>query len=189
MLILGDIIAGGGIGLLLGTLLGLSVSPVVQGVVVAITALLGAVLGLKAGEGSGQSWRIGAFGLLGTVGVLLGLAVRSGALLAPSVKAEVAQWRDAGYGEQDALAFVAYHRHGIKPAQSTISEPSDAKAQTNALYATDTRSLCNTIGLISDPAQKVAIVRRFPAYAAAAAAAANSADPAATLARELKCND
>ena len=169
----GEIVAGGGIGLLLGTLLGLSVSPVVQGVVVAITALLGAVLGFKTSEGTGQTWRIGAFGLLGTGGVLLGLAVRSGSLMAPSVRSEVAGWYYAGYSQKDALAFVAYHRLGIKPAQ-LVTEAPGAKEQSNALYAQTTHSLCGAIAMVASPEQKLAIVRRFPAYAAQADAAAST---------------
>lgn len=187
--VLGDVAAGGGIGLLLGVLLGLSVSPVVQGVVVAITALLGTVLGLKSGDSPGRSLRIAAFGLLATGGIMLGLAVRSGDLLAPSPRAEVAAWRNAGYSEEDARAFVAYHRLGIKPATATISAPADAQQQTNALYASVGQSLCNAIALVSDPEQKLAIVRKFPSFAGIASAAENSADPSATLMRELKCGN
>jgi hypothetical protein len=186
MPILADIVAGGGVGLLLGYLLGLSVSPVVQGVVVAITGLLGALLGLQQGA-AGMSWRIGAFGIFCTAGVTLGLFVRSGSLLTPSVKQEVAQWQAAGYLKQDALAFVAYLRLGIKPAGITISDAPEAKQQANALYAQDSRSVCNVIGLVKDVDQKLAIVRRFPAYAALADASAKSADPEGTLMRGLKC--
>jgi hypothetical protein len=188
-MLFGEIVAGGGIGLLLGTLLGLSASPVVQGVVVAITALLGALLGFKTSEGTGQTLRIGAFGLLGTAGVLLGLAVRSGSLLAPSVRSEVAAWRAAGYSQQDALTFVAYHRLGIKPAQLLVAEAPEAKEQSNALFADTARSLCGTIALVASPEQKLAIVRKFPAYAALAEAAASTPDPGATLVQELKCGN
>lgn len=187
--VLGDVAAGGGVGLLLGTLLGLSVSPVVQGVVVAITALLGGLLGLSSGQSTGRSLRIAAFGVLATGGILLGLAVRSGGLLAPSPRSEVAAWRNAGYSAEDARAFVAYHRLGIKPPSATISVPADAPEQTNALYADVGQSLCNAIALVSDPAQKLAIVRKFPSFAGIAAAAENSTDPSATLMRELKCGN
>lgn len=186
MPILADIAAGGGIGLLLGYLLGLSVSPVVQGVVVAITGLLGAVLGLKQGE-SGQSWRIGAFGFLCVAGVSLGLLVRGGSLLAPSVKDEVAQWQAAGYARQDALAYVAFLRLGVKPAGLTVADAPEAKQEASALYAADTRSVCNLVGLVKDVDQQIAIVRRFPAYTALADASAKSADPEATLMKGLKC--
>jgi hypothetical protein len=185
---LANIVAGGGVGLLLGYLLGLSVSPVVQGVVVAITGLLGALLTVQQGEAADRSWRIGAFGVFCVIGITAGLAVRAGSLMTPSIQGEVARWTEAGYTRQDALAFVAYQRLGVKPQGVTISDAPEARQIASALYAADTHSVCNTIGLLKDPAEKVALARRMGFGAAADAAAANS-DPGATLTRVLKCGE
>lgn len=182
---LADIAAGGGVGLLLGYLLELSVSPIVQGVVVAITGLLGALLGLQQSAGGGRSWRICAFGVFCTIGVTLGLMVRAGSLMTPSVERQVAQWTAAGYVKADALAFVAYQRLGVKPAELTIGTAPGAQQMASALYASQTRSACNVIALLKDPAEKIAIARRMGFGDAANAAAA--ADPGATLTRLLKC--
>ena len=70
--LIGDVVAGGGMGLLVGVLLGLSVAQAVGGVIAALSALIGAFLGLTGGGGT-RSWRIGGFGLACVIGVLLGL--------------------------------------------------------------------------------------------------------------------
>jgi hypothetical protein len=184
---LADIAAGGGLGLLIGYLLGLSTSPVVQGVVVAMTALLGAFLGFKPDESAGRAWRIGAFGLLCTVGITLGLAVRGGSLLTPSVKSEVAGWETAGYDKRDALAFVAYQRLGVKPAELTIAASPAASREANVLYAKDTRSVCNAIGLLSVPDKLKLLRDRGGGFADIAATAARSTNPDAVVAAALQC--
>lgn len=114
--------------------------------------------------------------------------MRSGSLMTPSIQGEVEQWTAAGYAKKDALAFVAYQRLGVKPEGVTISEAPEAKQVASALYASDTRSACNAIGLLKDPAEKIAIARRM-GFGAPADAAAGAADPGATLTRLLKCGD
>ena len=94
-LLLADVAAGSGMGLLVGVLLGLSVAQAVGGVIAALSALIGGFLGLTGGGGA-RSWRTGAFGLACVIGVLLGLFVRSGAVLAPSIEQDVAQWQQPG---------------------------------------------------------------------------------------------
>lgn len=185
---LADIAAGGGIGLLLGYLLGLSVSPIVQGVVVAITGLLGAVLGIGQTQHPGRSVRIGAFGLFCVAGVTLGLAVRGGSLLVPSVKAQVTTWTRAGYSTAEARAYVAYQRLGIKPATLVTATPPDSRASSSALYAADTRSACNAIGLLADPRQRLVLARQM-GFAKAANQAAESPNPSASLDRLLRCGN
>lgn len=187
MPVLADLAAGGGLGLLMGYLLGLSVTPVVQAVIVAITALLGGFLGLKQGEGDGRSWRIGSFGLLCTLGITLGLAVRGGSLLSPSVKQQVDSWETAGYDKQDALAFVAYQRLGVKPATLTIAASPAAEREANVLYAKDTKSLCNAIGLLAVPDRLKLLRDRGGEFADIAATAAKSADPDAVVTAALQC--
>lgn len=187
MPLVADIVAGGGLGLLMGYLLGLSVTPVVQAFIVAVTALLGAALGLTPGASEGKSWRIGSFGLLCTLGITLGLAVRGGSLLTPSVRQQVEGWQAAGYDKHDALAFVAFQRLGVKPAELTIAESAPAMREANVLYAKDTRSVCNAIGLLP-VADKLKLLRdRGGAYADIATAAEKSPDPAATVTAALQC--
>ncbi len=123
--------AGAGLGLLAGLLLGLSVSQVVGGFVAALSALLAGFLGLTAAPGTDRAWRIGAFGLACAAGVLIGLAIRSGALLAPSVDEDVREWQRAGYPTEQALAYVAFARLGVKPQGATVTAaPAPAPAPT-----------------------------------------------------------
>jgi hypothetical protein len=70
--VLAEIVAGGGLGMLVGFLLGLSVAQVVGGVVASLAALLGAFLGRSGTQTQDRGWRIGAFGLMCAAGVALG---------------------------------------------------------------------------------------------------------------------
>ena len=54
MVVLAQLVSGGGLGLLVGFLLGLSVSQVVGGVVAALAALLGGFLGLSGTQTAGS---------------------------------------------------------------------------------------------------------------------------------------
>jgi hypothetical protein len=158
-----DLFAGLGIGLLVGVILGLSLSAVVGTVIGALTALLAAFLGLsdkplaKSGEGAEaptslrrRDARIGAFGIACTLGVLLGLFLRTHDLLALPMKDRVQRWIDAGYEPRQARQLVTFEETGLVPegwAGGTESDGGDpgvpatrAAARVTALYGAEARA-------------------------------------------------
>jgi hypothetical protein len=194
-----EVFAGSGLGLLVGYLLGLSVSQVVGGVVAALSALLGAFLGLQPGAASadaapqarGRAARTGAFGLFCVIGITLGLAVRSGSLLAPSVKADVQDWVTAGYAPAEAQAYVAFARLGLQPKGAELASGAAGEAavnaHTNTLFAAATRSACNDVDGLATIDDKLAALRAHGgSFAALAQAIAQAPDRAAALARAMK---
>jgi hypothetical protein len=183
--ILAEVVAGGGLGLLVGFLLGLSVAQVVGGVVASLAALLGAFLGLSGAQTADRAWRIGAFGLLCATGVALGLTVRAGGLLSPSVAGDVGTWTAAGYPADQARAFVAFQRLGVKPGTMTVTAPPAAVAESSALFAGQT-SVCNELQNLPVPAQLRILRRQGGLWVGIAAAADAAADPAPGLAAGLK---
>jgi hypothetical protein len=178
-----DEAAGGGMGLLVGVLLGLSVAQAVGGVIAALSALLGGVLGLTGGSAM-RAWRTGAFGLACVIGVLLGLFVRSGAVLAPSIEQDVAQWQRAGFSREQALSYVAFARLGIKPAGTEASARPAADATSNALFA-DKAGVCTRLQRLPAPAQLRILTETSEAYGALAAAVQAAADQNAVLSAGL----
>jgi hypothetical protein len=115
-------------GLLVGFLIGLSITPVVGSVIAALTALLGAFLGLtdrltaSSEHGDGKPWRVAAFGLACSVGVVLGITVRANNLLVSSPKARVAAWTDAGFSGDRARELVTYSEFGLRPSNATAED-------------------------------------------------------------------
>jgi hypothetical protein len=178
-----DVAAGGGMGLLVGVLLGLSVAQAVGGVIAALSALIGGFLGLTGG-GSVRSWRTGSFGLACVIGVLLGLFVRSGAVLAPSIEQDVAQWQRAGFSKEQALSYVAFARLGIKPAGAEMTARPTADATSNALFA-DRAGVCARLQRLPASAQLRILTETGEAYAALAAAAQAAANQQAVLSAGL----
>lgn len=181
--LLADIVAGGGMGLLVGMLLGLSVAQAVGGVIAALSALIGGFLGLTGG-GEARSWRTGAFGLACVAGALLGLFVRSGAVLAPSIEQDVVQWQRAGYSKEQALSYVAFARLGIKPAGTEMTARPTVDATSNALFA-DKAGVCARLQRLPAATQLRILTETGEAYAALAAAAQAAADPQPVLSAGL----
>jgi hypothetical protein len=156
----GGAVAGGAIGLLVGIAAGLSSAPVIAVVVGAISAGLLILLGLKKGdpatessgnEGAGATSvaRIAAFGIVCTLGLLLGVLARAHDVLAPSVTKSVQAWKDAGYPEQQAREIVLYLRAGLtqpksegKESELVANRPSLAGAQSTFLAAAASDSVC-----------------------------------------------
>jgi hypothetical protein len=52
---------------------------------------------------------------------MLGLYARTHDSFSPSLKQQVAQWKDAGYSEADALDNVAYQKLAIKPKGKDVA--------------------------------------------------------------------
>lgn len=170
--------AGAGLGLLVGLLVGLSVASVVGGVVGAIAAGLAAFLGLAPKVIADRTLRIGAFGLACAAGVLVGLTVRTGSWgLAPSVRADVKAWTDAGYAPLEARSLVAYQRLGIRPSGDEAAPIPKPGARDPVLFSS-AADLCARIVRLSD-AEKLSVLGGKTAGATGAAlAAAVTAAPA-----------
>ena len=182
---LGEIAAGGGLGMLVGFLLGLSVAQVVGGVVASLAALLGAFLGLSGAQTSDRALRIGAFGFLCVAGVALGLAVRAGGLLSPSVTGDVRAWTAAGYPADQARSYVAFQRLGVKPDTMTVTAPPSPGAGSSALFAGQT-SVCNQLQTLPYQAQLRILRQSGGAWVGVAAAAEASGNAGQALAAGLK---
>ncbi len=182
---LAEAAAGAGLGLLVGMLLGLSVSQATGGVIATLSALLAGFLGLTATAGQDRSWRIGAFGFACVFGIAIGLAVRSGALLAPTVEADVAHWERAGFPRDQALAYVAFARLGIKPPAATVGAAPAPGAGSNVLFA-DRAGVCARLQHLPPAAQLRILSETGEAYGALAAAAQAAGNGDAALAAGLK---
>jgi len=127
--------SGSGIGLLVGAIVGLSVSQVVGIVLGSLTALLAAFLGLKdaAKEGdanlaeaehrANMKWlRTGAFGFFCTMGILLGIFIRTHGILSVPIDQKLSRWISAGYDHARARQFVVYQELGLKPRDWEIAD-------------------------------------------------------------------
>ncbi len=183
---LGEIVAGSGLGALVGMLLGLSVSHVVGSVIGALAALLGAFLGLRGDGPAGRSWRIGAFGLACLIAVLAGISVRAHALLAPSVRDDVAAWTRAGFPADEARAYVALARLGVKPAQRDVIATPAPSAASDALFAGPTAGLCARLATMPATVKLRLLHGAGPPYTAIAATAEAAADPTKALAAGME---
>jgi hypothetical protein len=183
--VLAEIIAGGGLGMLVGFLLGLSVAQVVGGVIAALAALLGAFLGLSGTQTQDRAWRIGAFGFLCALGVALGLAIRAGSLLSPSVTGDVRAWTAAGYPADQARSYVAFQRLGVKPDTMTVATPPTPTAGSSVLFAGPT-SVCKQLQTMPDQVQLRIMRQQGGVWAGVAAAAAAAANPGQALAAGIK---
>ena len=182
-----EIVAGSGLGLLVGVLLSLSVSPVVGGVISALTVLLGAFFGLTPSTGPGRAWRIGSFGLACTIGVVAGLALRTGNQFASSLEKQSAEWQRAGATKEQALAFLAYERLGIRPRGAELGEAPKPTARQAVLFAGST-DVCGRIGGVDGTAAQLEILKeaKSPFDAIAAAAEAVPGQTGAVLAAAMR---
>jgi hypothetical protein len=171
--------------MLVGFLLGLSVAQVVGGVVASLAALLGAFLGLSGAQTSDRSLRIGAFGFLCVAGVALGLTVRAGALLSPSVTGDVRAWTAAGYPADQARSYVAFQRLGVKPDAMAVTAPPAATAASSALFAGQT-SVCNRVQTLPYQTQLRILRETGGVWIGIAAAAEASGNAGQSLAAGLK---
>jgi hypothetical protein len=149
----GQILAGVGLGALLGMIVGLSASPVVHAIVGALlTALAGflhwhgsATAKRAAGQPDGSDRRIASFAFACLACVLLGLFIRSNDAFI-SLGSRVARWKAAGYPEEQALAYVAFQQLGIKPAGVEVVTGAIQQAHSSALFGASTGiKLCDEL--------------------------------------------
>lgn len=137
VMLMAELFAGAGTGLLLGLLLGLAASPVVGVVVGALAALLAALVGVQLpGRGDAPSpnqrraghWRAAAFSLACVLGVLGGLYIRTHDLLSPaphSLQQRVDELTGIGFSASEARRIVVLHKLDDTPiAAATPTAPS-----------------------------------------------------------------
>ncbi|WP_421763957.1 hypothetical protein [Ekhidna sp.] len=137
-----QVFAGIGLGLLIGIIAGLSVSPVVKTILGTLAALLGAFLGLqgslfKKGETStddllAMSLRTGSFGVACALAIVGGVLLRTHNVLGISIKAQVDQWIEAGYTENEAKKYVVYDRLKLLPDETGNLEKVDSNTMSSA---------------------------------------------------------
>lgn len=156
------ILAGIGMGLLIGVIMGLSVSEVVKVILGALSVLLAAFLGFDKRDFSGMdnetyqkdknealitSLRAGFFGLAVVVGIFLGMWVRTNGIMTVPIKDSVQEWIDAGYDSTTAQKYVAYERLAINPTTGDAGEITNLQRarQPNLFSAEDIQSACSTI--------------------------------------------
>jgi MFS family permease len=180
--IVAQIFSGVGLGALVGLLVALSTAHVVGSVIAALTALLAGFFGLSKIE-LDQGWRIGSFGFACIAGVIVGLMIRNGGDLLPSVASQMEEWKSAGYSEQQARELVALQRLGVKPGGvELVQQPT-----VNALFNTEDKVLCGRLENVPDVQSRLRILRQQGGTLAALAAQAEaSSDPAAALAAGVK---
>lgn len=135
------VLAGLGLGLLLGLIAGLSVSPVVQTILGALVTVVAGFLTLQSSAvDTGflnrvrmNELRIGCFGLACVAGIMLGLYARTHDSFGPSMKQQVARWTEAGYSQADALDFVAFQDLGIKPKGTEVAAVDERQKQSQGV--------------------------------------------------------
>jgi hypothetical protein len=104
--------AGAGLGLCVGILIGMTTTPVIGTVVGALAALFATVFGVRLQDVEGFA-RIGGFGALCVLGVLVGVALRTHNVLGISVSQQVAEWVAAGYDGATARQIVLFRELGL----------------------------------------------------------------------------
>ena len=155
----GDVLAGGGIGLLLGILVGLSAIPVVANLLAAITAATVAFVGLRTQSKSEDSEdasetgradpsmsarvRVGSFAIFCVLGILSGIFIRAHDLLARPLAERVAEWKTSGFSDAEARAIVLFQDTRITPSGWTIEKDAGpAGSKSSLLYGSATQ-LCS----------------------------------------------
>jgi hypothetical protein len=118
--VLAHAFAGGGLGLCVGVLMGMTTAAVVGVVIGALTALFAVIFGDQIGRSRGGAAsdpsgfaRIGAFGAMCTVGVLVGVAVRAHNYLGETPAVEVGSLEAAGFSKPVALQLYMYRTFGM----------------------------------------------------------------------------
>lgn len=122
-ILLSQVFAGMGIGILMGLIIGLSVSPVVKSILGTLSGLLGVFLGLQDSIFGKKevainslspiilsSVRTGSFGIFCVLAILFGLYLRTHDTIGMSVENQVKKWTDAGYDSTMARELAMYEK-------------------------------------------------------------------------------
>lgn len=171
--------AGAALGLCVGILIGMTTAPVIGTVVGALAALFATVFGVRLQDVEGFA-RIGGFGALCVLGVLVGVALRTHNILGITITQQVDEWVVAGYDKATARQIVLYRELGLLSDKSgTLGPtpraekigPSPTSAHLSALGEDECYQMAPT-NFASDPAR---IIRSYR----------NSGGAWATLAQSL----
>ena len=159
-----EVLAGSGIGILVGFLLSLSIADVVGSFVGALAALLAAFLGLrgkteKADIGKAPMaknfhvWRTAGFGFACAATLVIGIVIRSHNVLGNSPADLVRTWTAAGYPEDLAHELVAYQELGILPEgwQSAGGESIPRPRHASVLFRASASSHCSELSARRKP--------------------------------------
>jgi hypothetical protein len=154
-----NVFSGTGVGLLLGIVVGLSSSPVVGTVVGALAAGLLALLGLKDSRDHPspiQALRLAAFGFACTLGVIIGLVLRTSDWLSPKLSIQQQEWKAIGFSDDEAKKIVLYRSTGLIMGPFTVPQGSaslggktasslfSGSSATDTCTATDTAQYAST---------------------------------------------
>jgi MFS family permease len=182
MAVVAQIFSGIGLGALVGLLVALSTAHVVGSVIAALVALLAGFFGLSKVEVD-KGWRIGSFGFACIAGVIVGLIIRNGGDLLPTVESQIEEWTSAGYSGEQARELVSLQRLGVKPSGvELVQQPT-----VNALFNADDKALCGRLESTPDLQARLRILRGGGgALPAIADQAETSSDPAAAVAAGIK---
>lgn len=127
MKIVSAVFNGFGIGFLLGILWSLNTEPAIGGVIATLSSLLALFLGLNEKYiDTLKSLRIGSFGLAAVLGIMLGLYLRANDPFAPSLKAQMDQYLEIGYDENEARGFIT---------KVILADSTKAKRQSAELFS------------------------------------------------------
>jgi hypothetical protein len=153
-----QLLAGAGIGLLLGLLVGLSSSHVVATVVGAVAGGLLILLGLNSGKDDAAvtppptAWRLAGFGFACSLALLVSVWIRAHHSLSPPIKDQVKELTDVGYSPDDARAWVAFVDSGLvvsggKPVEPDKGTSPSAASASSLLFASEGK--VDTCGLLN----------------------------------------
>lgn len=145
-----DIVAGIGLGLLIGTIIGLSIAQTTGIVLGALTALLAAFFGLKPkkeNESLGNKTIIGSFSVACTVFIIIGLYVRANRILSPSLEQEVIYYQKAGFSSKEIKKIILIKQLGIIPDGVQFNLEAKTYSEASVLMSDNQNSLklCESI--------------------------------------------
>ena len=200
-----QLLAGAGIGLLLGLLVGLSSSHVVATVVGAVAGGLLILLGLNSSKYDASAtpptaWRLAGFGFACSLALIVSVWARAHHSLSPPIRNQVKELTDVGYSPDDARAWVAYVDSGLvvtggKPVEQAKDAGPSAASASSLLFASEGK--VDTCGLLNpdrykDQQEQLNAMRLqggvWASYAAYVAQLdTGHRDTAVTSARKLLC--
>lgn len=160
-ILLSQVFAGMGIGILMGLIIGLSVSPVVKSILGTLSGLLGVFLGLQDSIFGKKdtapnslspiilsSIRTGSFGIFCVLAILFGLYLRTHDVIGMSVTNQVKRWTDAGYDSTIAKELAMYEKLNMTSMKLLTlherSAGSESDSTANEVSSPDTGGLAGT---------------------------------------------
>lgn len=143
-----EVLAGLGLGILIGTIIGLSIAEVTGIILGALTSVLAAFFGLKpAKEGETPNHgAIAAFGFSCLIAIFLGMFIRTHNLLAPSLDSQIKEYTQAGFAVEEARQLVLVQHLGLIPKDKPFNADAKNGSGLSVLMAGDDGlTLCTAI--------------------------------------------